>query len=143
MGNRSAALDVVTFVAGGFRFGVEASKVSVMSSNANQGSIQAEDLIGLPLASPAQRRWLRTRVQGKTLEVSEPVEIRQFTAAQIFALPQLVATRITLKNVRAVALDQDGIILLLDLERDTSSFNNSLLTPDTGIAGRIDAELGC
>lgn len=112
-----ATLDVVSFVAGGFRFAVEANTIcSMSSSSAGETMVQAEELIGIPLQPRTRRRWLSTR-QGHALEVSEPVELRRLGAAQIFALPEMAATRITLKKVRAIALDKDGIILLLDLER--------------------------
>jgi len=92
------SLDVVTFAAGGHRYGIEASRVSAQRPAAGDGR---------PLL----------QIGDRLIAVTPPVELRRFEAAAIHPLPPLVAARCRLAALLALALDGEGAILLLDGDR--------------------------
>ncbi len=108
------ALEVVSFKAGAFRFAVEARQIEGMLSEMPAAAVTVESLLGLPLAEGAQRRCLRVGV-GFCVEVSEPLALRRLPSESLYPLPELVATRIQIKVVKALALEADGVTLLIDL----------------------------
>ena len=109
-------LAVVRFVAGGRQFAVEAAHVRAMipESGPGESAISAECLIGLPPGPPARRVRLVIAADSRQVEVSEPVELASLPADSLFALPALVAKRMTLAGVRAVALTPSGAVLLVE-----------------------------
>lgn len=112
----SDALEVVSFTAGASRFAVEAWQIEALSHAAPAGAldaIDAEALLGLPSVPVGQRRWLRCA--GRELRVNEPLDLRPLPADRIFPLPELVARRLRIKGVCAVALEPGGATLLIDL----------------------------
>lgn len=107
------ALEIVSFSAGAFRFAVDARQVNRMLDVAPESAVAIETLLGLPVVEAAHRRCL---LVGKhCVEVSDPINLRLLSFERINPLPELVAARIQINGVRALALDVDGAMLLLDL----------------------------
>lgn len=106
-------LAIVSFSAGDYRFSVEAQQIDALLDESPEAMVAVEDLLGLPLVDAAQRRCLRL---GEALiSVSEPVELRSLPIDQLYPLPELVARRIGIDGVRALALEENSALLLLDL----------------------------
>ena len=55
------------------------------------------------------------------MTVSEPVDLRALPIDQLHPLPELVARRIGIAGVRALALEADGALLLVDLRALTAN----------------------
>ncbi len=107
------ALAIVSFSAGAYRFAVEAQQIDALLDESPKAMVAVEDLLGLPLVDAAQRRCLR--VGDALIGVSEPVELRSLPIDQFYPLPELVARRISIEGVRALALEENLALLLLDL----------------------------
>lgn len=106
---------MVRFSAGGHAFAVEARHVRAMLTDAPDRSRQAEDLLGLP-PQPGPRRWLVVEA-GSTahcLEVAEPVRLQVINASDIHLPPLLLAARLTLPALVAIAFDHQGPVLVVD-----------------------------
>jgi hypothetical protein len=123
-------LDVVRFRAGAYTFAMEARLVRAMrttppAEGMDFESLPIEDLIGLSNIEPQEvqlnafpnRKWLWVTA-GKTaiwVAVSEPILLDSLPVREISELPILIASRITLKGVRALAVDPKcGLVLLID-----------------------------
>lgn len=106
-------LQVVSFRAGGARFAVEARRIQAMLHVPPPGAVTAETLLHLPAAEGGQRRWLLSG--GQCLEVSEPVRLSRLAIDQIHPLPPLLAARLAVPGARALALDEDGMMLLIEM----------------------------
>ncbi len=109
-------LAVVRFAAGGWQFAVEVSQVRAMIRETETGEscVSAESLIGLPPGSPTRRTRLVIGPEARRVEVSEPVELASLPADCLFPLPPLVAERMTLVGIRALALTPSGPVLVVD-----------------------------
>lgn len=111
-------LPVVRFHLAGQAFAVEAAQVAGMVAEPEQG-IHVADLLGLARQESAPLRWLsihRGDARPVALAVEEPVRLAPLPAEQIHPLPPLLAARHCLPGLRAIALEQDGLTLLLDLQ---------------------------
>lgn len=112
-------LAVVRFAAGGWNFAVEAAQIRAMIPHAgdvgDHGSVGVESLIGLPPAESGRRAILAVGPDARRVEVSEPVELASLPADSLFALPPLVAGRMTLAGVKGMALTPAGPVLIVDL----------------------------
>ena len=106
-------LAIVSFAAGAYRFSVEAQQIDALLDESPEAMVAVEDLLGLPLVEAAQRRCLR--LGEERVGVSEPVELRSLPIDQFYPLPELVARRISIEGVRALALEENSALLLLDL----------------------------
>ena len=106
-------LAIVSFSAGACRFAVEAQQVDALLDDAAPAKVAAEALLGLPPSASAHRRCLR--VGDYRVGVSEPVDLRALTVDQFYPLPELVTHRIGIGGVRALALEENGALLLVDL----------------------------
>ncbi|WP_156876847.1 hypothetical protein [Paludibacterium yongneupense] len=104
---------MVSFTAGGFRFAMEARHVRGMSRTTEEGDADAGRLIGLPEVA-GERRILHIGVEGRRVAVGGPVELSALPASRIFALPPLLAARLSLRGVRALALHDDGAVFIVD-----------------------------
>ena len=76
----------------------------------------------IPPRRPLARRVLDHERQRRCLRlgeervcVSEPVELRSLPIDRLYPLPELVARRIRIDGVRALALEENSALLLLDL----------------------------
>ncbi|MBF0562371.1 MAG: hypothetical protein HQL37_10190 [Alphaproteobacteria bacterium] len=120
-GGAGMTLAVVRFTAGGTRFAAEARHVRFIHDipffSDGAGILRIESLLG-PLASnPVRRRGLvvETATGETVVSVCEPVFLDTLDAKTIFPMPPLIAARLSLKGVRALAMDESGLILLVDL----------------------------
>ena len=103
-------LEIVSFAAGAYRLAVEAQQIDALLDDTPAAAVAIEALLGLPLTEAAQRRCLR--VGEDLVGVSEPVELRSLPADHFYPLPELVARRIQIKGVRALALEENAALLL-------------------------------
>lgn len=113
-----AVLSFVVFWAGGCRFGIETSQVQGAELSMDSSLPPAELLLGLPREQSGKARQIlmvRGQAGSQFLCVGPPVEIRTFSAADIYPLPALVAARCQLPALLGLALAPDGLICLLDL----------------------------
>ena len=106
---------MVRFSAGGHAFAVEARHVRAMLTTAPEQARQAEDLLGLPHQS-GPRRWLVLETDGVAhcVEVAEPVRLQVINAPDIHLPPPLLAARLTLPALVAIAFDHGVPVLVLD-----------------------------
>ncbi|MDR3412826.1 MAG: hypothetical protein P4L87_18075 [Formivibrio sp.] len=107
------ALEIVSFTAGGYRFAVEARQVDHQFASAPDAVVAVETLLGLPPASAVRRCWLGVGQHG--VEVDGPVDLRSLPVSAIHPLPELVAVRLQLNGVRALAFEAESPLLLVDL----------------------------
>lgn len=106
-------LAIVSFAAGAHRFAVEARQIDALVDDEAPTTMAIETLLGVPPIGEIRRRCLRAGDYRVT--VGEPVELRTLPADQLHPLPELVARRIGIDFVRALALEANGALLLLDL----------------------------
>jgi hypothetical protein len=115
----SSSLDVVAFMAGGYRFAVEATQVRTQMQRKADGEYrQVESVLGLPaqnsLPSDQRRVLLIKHPDGDYgVEVADPVELLSLEISTIYPLPALIAARNTLLGMRGLALWQGKIIVLV------------------------------
>lgn len=109
----AAALEVVSFKAGAFRFAVEARQVEGMLGEIPESAVAVEHLLGLLAVEGALRRCLC--VGTNRVVVSEPLALRSLSDESLFPLPELVAARLRIKAVKALVLEAGGATLLVDM----------------------------
>ncbi len=103
------ALDLVFFSAGGLILAVESAKVRDLREAGGSDAPMLADLLGLPdsanRAVVAQQRLLRLMRSDRTLavRVDEPVMQDRLPASALHPLPPLMAARLTLPSVQALA----------------------------------------
>lgn len=118
--SRPGVLEVVSFVAGGYRVAVEAAQVhSQLPANHATGIASAEQLLGLP--EPESREHGSRRILllkhpagDFAVMVSDPVELLGLAIDAIHPLPALIAARTTVAGLRGLAVDAEGVLLLVD-----------------------------
>lgn len=112
------AVDAVSFVAGGHRFAVEARQVRGMQAQAPSAAaaLSIETLLGLPPGDSTRRKQLLIGGKGECVEVGEPVEFEALPASNLFPLPAAVASRLSLRGIKGLAMMPSGVILIVDLE---------------------------
>lgn len=112
------ALEVVSFMAGGYRFAVEAGQVRTQLSAPHSTEVPAaEQLLGLSAgATHGSRRILVIKhpAGDYPVTVSEPVELLGLRIDEIYPLPPLVAARNTLVGLRGLSIGTEGVMLLVD-----------------------------
>jgi len=115
-------LEVVTFMADGHRFAVEARLVRTQTPAKNSAaSTAAEQLLGLPGAETQNDGTRRTLVMkypaGEfSVTVSAPVELLELKINAIHPLPPLIAARTTLTGLRGLATGTEGVMMLVDFQ---------------------------
>lgn len=113
-------LEVVSFMAGGYRFAVEARQVGTQLSAQHSAKLAtAEQLLGLSgeeTPAPAARRTLLIKhpAGNYAVTVSGPVELLGLRIDDIYPLPPLIAARTTLAALRGLALGAEGVTMLVD-----------------------------
>jgi hypothetical protein len=123
MGGSAAAegepvLEVVLFHAGPYRCALEAARVAALEPAEGEAVAVAALLrLATPAAGRCRHLRLRRAAPPLVLSVAEPVELRSFPLSGIQPLPPLLAARETLPALRALYLDGDGAVLILDAER--------------------------
>jgi hypothetical protein len=110
-------LDVVSFMAGGYRFGVEAHCVRAQLCGQLDGAVPAATLLGMAPDAGGEGRAQRVLLLKGDLAllVDEPVQLHHLDSGAIRALPALLAEHGTLRGMRALGLSGQEIIFLLDL----------------------------
>lgn len=119
-------LDVVSFMAGGCRFAVEASQVRTQLSAENAATVPtAEQLLGLSAGDAKSRGSRRILVMKRrdgeyAMSVSDPVELLKLRVDAIHPLPPLIAARSSLAGIRGLALGAEGVTMLVDFRTPRS-----------------------
>ena len=111
-------LPVVRFTLAGWPFAVEAAQVAGMLAIPEKG-IHAASLLGLPRAEHVSLRWLAIRCADATtiaLAMEEPIKLEPIPVEAIQPLPHLLAARHQLPGLLALALEDNELTLLLDLQ---------------------------
>jgi hypothetical protein len=115
-----SALEVVSFMAGGYRFAVEAGQVRTQLSAKNSDVVPtAEQLLGLSGGEPQNHSSRRTLLMKHpagdyAVTVSDPVELLGLRIDAIHPLPPLIAARNTLAGIRGLAIGAEGVTILVD-----------------------------
>ena len=115
-----AALDVVTFIAGGYRVAVEAGQVrSQLPADHAIAVASAEQLLGLPEREPRDDGACHILLMKHASEdfavmVSGPVELLRLDIEAVYPLPALMAARNTLAGLLGLAIGAEGVVLLVD-----------------------------
>ncbi|CAK0755531.1 hypothetical protein WCLP8_2640011 [uncultured Gammaproteobacteria bacterium] len=120
----SLSVTVVTFLAGGYRFGVEARHVhsqETQVANTYADICAAETVLGLPtqpgfIEELRQQRRPVLRIGGIALAISPPVELRCYTTEMIHPLPPLLIANCRVLGLIALAFDELGLVLLINGE---------------------------
>ena len=123
-------LEVVSFMACGHRCAVEAAQVRTQlpagQSASSPPPVPAEQLLGLsgegtqtPQNPESRSRSRRTLLMKHpagdyAVTVSEPVELHRLEINAIYPLPALIAARCTLAGLRGLAMEPEGVTLLVD-----------------------------
>jgi hypothetical protein len=119
-----STLDMVIFHAGNHRCAVEARQVRASRPLDGHGGVPAlESLLGLPepgpekADSPGARLMLLMRHPGGDfpLSVRAPLQMQAMAASAIHPLPPLLAARTRIRGLRALALEAEGMTLLVDI----------------------------
>lgn len=112
-----APLEVVAFMVGNLRCAVAAS--SVRRQLANLSSLSVAQHMKLPHDAAAAPNNLTLMLKSPSgdyaLSVAAPVTLRQLPFSSLHPLPVLLAARCTLTGLRGIALEADGITLLIEL----------------------------
>ncbi|MDP2785597.1 MAG: hypothetical protein Q8O38_13540 [Sulfurimicrobium sp.] len=133
-------LEVVTFFSGGQRCAVAARQVSALRPCADSAGCPALDpLLGMQQQDKAAstRQALTLRLPQAELEfsVASPVELREMDIGVIHPLPDMILARTHLRGLRALALENDGLTLIFDLNMPLNS-----APQDSGLSGQDLAE---
>lgn len=116
-------LEVVSFMAGGYRFAVEAAQVRTQLPAARTATlptpVPVEQFLGLSSEGTqnlsSRRILLMKHPAGDyAVTVSDPVELHRLDIATIHPLPVLIAARTTLTGLRGLALAPEGMMALVD-----------------------------
>lgn len=112
-------LQVVSFMARGYRFAVEASWVrSQQAATKNDTAIRAEQLLGLAAGQDSENKrilLIRHVPADYSILVSEPVTLSDLNLNDLHPLPEMLAARCALNGVRALATVNKGVTVLIDL----------------------------
>lgn len=114
----SATLELVLFKAGQHRFGVEASRIRSSGILPDYAIPSIEPLLSLPGGESGRHRLCLTvkgRNQDFELSVEAPLELCALPLETIHPLPAAVTAVCTLPGLRALALIETSLILLVDL----------------------------
>ena len=103
--NREKAIELVLFRWGTLELALPAYRVQALEAARDAQAPSIGDLLGLPAAAPGLMRLLLVAGPGGVLRlrVQEPVTQVRLAAAAIHALPPLLAARLRLPWVRALA----------------------------------------
>lgn len=117
---KTPALDVVAFMLGNQRFAIEATQVRTLLPQQSDISAQPlEHLIRLPkvtIPQTAQYNLLLKHPAGDyAVTVSAPVTLLSLDSSAIQPLPPLIAACSNIPSMRALAIIQDELIMLLDI----------------------------
>lgn len=118
--SETGTLAVVSFMAGGHRYAVEAAQVRVqLSAGLSDTVLTVEQLLGLSCEETqncASRRILLMKHSAGdyAVAVSNPVELHHMEINAIYPLPALILARSTLAGIRGLAMEPEGVTVLVD-----------------------------
>lgn len=124
-------LEIVAFTIGGHRVGIEARQVRATrrAVAGESGYPSIESLVGMPphCGQDIARQLLVFKNQGAdiALDVAAPAQLKNLELAAICPLPPLIAARHRFHGLRALALEADGVRLLLDIQPLLSQWNST------------------
>jgi len=113
-------LQVVSFMAGGYRFAVEAAWVRAQRlATEADAAINVEKLLGLPedkISDSATWRILiiKQAITDYPIRVTEPVTLCYLSLSELHPLPDMLAARNTLNGIRALSTENEGVTVLID-----------------------------
>lgn len=113
------SLELVLFRAGGHGFGLESSQVRGSGMPSVPDIPTAEALLELDGNTTGSRRTclaIKGADQDYELSVAEPFELCTLPAEAIHPLPVALAARCRLPGLRALAVTERGLTLLVDLQ---------------------------
>lgn len=113
-----ATLALVLFKAGQHQFGVEAASVRGSGGTAGDGIPSVESLLSLSgciLQGCRQNLIIKGDHQDYPLSVAAPVELCSIPAAAVHPLPLAITARCRLPGLRALAMPDHTLLLLIDL----------------------------
>ena len=113
----SEGVEIVCFPVDCVRCAIEATQVSG-SHRASTGSPvpSVESCLGLTGVKIASARQILTLRQGGELSVNSTVELRHLNPGDIHPLPPLLSARCAVRGLKALAIDAQGLILLVDCQ---------------------------
>ncbi|HEX5394624.1 MAG TPA: hypothetical protein VFW68_15180 [Rhodocyclaceae bacterium] len=118
------SIDIVFFRCGGWRVAGDAhqARASRAMQMGDEVVAQLASLLGLPAGDqPMQILVVKTAAGDREFRVGGPVELRALPVEHIYALPPLLSTRSTLPGLRALAVEDGVLTLLVDLSALASS----------------------
>lgn len=113
------ALTLVLFKVGQHRFGVEAASVRGSGGIPGDGVLPVESLLALPGGTDDGRRQnltIKGDRQDYAVSVAAPLELGTIPAEAIHPLPVAITTRCRLPGLRALAVTDHDLILLVNLQ---------------------------
>ena len=123
----ATGINLVLFAAGGCTFAVESAQVRALTAAEDGQTVELAALLGLSSAATGtrtrQRRllWLSHPTGEQAVQVDEPVVHCHLAAAALYPLPPLLAARLTLPCVRALASlagsTGESLVVVLDSAR--------------------------
>jgi len=129
-------LDLIRFRWGALHLAVPARQVLGLEQDCDPNAPVVGDLLGLPNPTPEgigariRRLGLRGPAPGAGLRVQEPVTRIHLEANAIHPLPPLIAARLRLPQVRALAMPRDptdgAILIILDFMAPRTCLDGSL-----------------
>jgi hypothetical protein len=125
-------IDMVCFHAGPWRCAIEphwiVSSHATHQNDNNNDNNNVEKIqeittwLGLPDPPSGTRQILTLRQSNpQQLAVSPPVELRNFDYSAIHPLPPLLAARCNLRGIKALAMDEHGPILIIEIAAATTT----------------------
>jgi len=111
------SLDLVVFKAGEFLFGVETAWIKSSGILPEYTIPEIESLLSLPVNTvKSGRHCLRIKSGSHDYEISvaTPLDLHSLPVANIHPLPTAIVARCKLPGLRALALLEDKVILLIE-----------------------------
>jgi hypothetical protein len=128
---QDSTLELVLFKAGQYRFGVESASVRSSGELPGHHIASIESLLALSCSSGYSRRHCLTikgNSQDYEISVAAPLELCSIPVEIIHPLPAVLSARCKLPGLRALAVCDNGLTLLVELNRLLASAEkNSLL----------------
>lgn len=112
---------VVSFLAGGHRFGVEATQIrALQNAECAERQYTIEEILGLPIDLYGEIGFHSTlmidhRSGDIAVRVMDPVQMIELAPDSIYPLPSLIAICCQCTAALALALTEDGLMLLVDI----------------------------
>jgi hypothetical protein len=117
-GDDGQGLEVVMVTIGAGRFGLEMSRVATLHPVLDGTAVlpSFEGLVGVAVSDASPRRCLVLKAGGERLAigVDGEVSIARLPTRSIHPVPPLLAARTALRGLKALAVDPQGVIAIID-----------------------------